>query len=85
MEFVIPIDIQNRMSLDEDTELERLTYLIISKVGPHVLVRYNQLRDFSSLHYDRNEITSAGEKKRSLRRNTIERKRKQDESSIDSN
>jgi hypothetical protein len=33
------------LSSEEKIELERLSYLIISKVGPLVLIRYNFLRD----------------------------------------
>jgi hypothetical protein len=36
----------------ECEELERLTYLIIGKVGPGVLIRYNVLRDRLRAEYE---------------------------------
>jgi hypothetical protein len=41
------------LSSEENVELERLSYLIISKVGPWVLVRYNYLRDRILEEYSR--------------------------------
>ena len=29
----------------DEVQLERLTYLIVEKVGPHILISYNLLRD----------------------------------------
>jgi hypothetical protein len=62
------------MATDESIELERLTYLILSKVGPHILVRYNVLRDLSigknsrlsgnSVEY-RNKVWSRAERRKS--------------------
>ena len=40
---------------DEKVALERLTYLIVEKVGPHVLISYNLLRDKLKAEYDRLE------------------------------
>jgi len=36
----------------ECEELERLTYLIVGKVGPWVLIRYNVLRDKLKAEYE---------------------------------
>ena len=37
---------------DEGVTLERLTYLIIEKVGPSVLISYNVLRDKLKEEFD---------------------------------
>jgi hypothetical protein len=46
-----------RMYESESEELERLTYLIVGKVGPRVLIRYNALRDRLRAKYE-NKRTS---------------------------
>ena len=40
----------------ESVELERLTYLIVEKVGTHILISYNLLRDKILAKYERNEV-----------------------------
>ncbi len=40
---------------DEQVALERLTYLIVEKVGPHVLISYNLLRDKLKTEYGAHE------------------------------
>jgi len=40
------------MADDESEELERLAYLIVEKVGPHVLISYNLLRDKLKVRYE---------------------------------
>ena len=39
----------------ESVALERLTYLIVEKVGPHVLISYNLLRDKLKAEYEARE------------------------------
>ncbi len=43
------------MCESECEELERLTYLIVGKVGPRVLIRYNALRDRLRAKYEKRE------------------------------
>jgi hypothetical protein len=37
---------------EEEVKLERLTYLIVEKVGPSVLISYNVLRDRVRAKFD---------------------------------